>query len=256
MLRLAFRRAFSTQQQQQSQLRPLLSVNPPPVLFIGADSSFFTSKWKIQLGTKALFVTGDDAQSKEASQRMWFEMQNIGVQMFSYTIDLPLPSAKVIEAGVDMYRRMGATSVAVLGSGAVIDAAKGIRHLIETGSKTVSSLDADAVAVAAGAGAKKSTIRQVPLIVIPTSLSPVPSSSSWQYMHHDEDVLVRRLYRAPEVSTEKNIYARLPLFFKQNINNHILKICFVMYVCRCSCLIRHWCVSLPRSSSRPPHLIY
>ena len=134
----------------------------------GAELVWQPAMWMggARLGGRTLLVSS--VQSEAWQPRLSFTLLNSGVQSVPYTVATPLPTAQVVRDGVEMFRRTGATSITVLGNGAIIDAAKGIAHTLNA---------------AAGAAA-------TPLLVIPTTLSPVGCHDAWLSLHPEDDVFV------------------------------------------------------------------
>lgn len=137
-----------------------------------------------------MILTDSNEYTKELGNRMGFEMQRNGIQPVFCTMSSPYPNHKNIEESVDLLKRTGSKSVIAIGSGAVVDTAKGIRMLAETGSRKVFTYYA----------AKPLQCKDViPLVSVATSASHVHALSSYGRLHTEDDVLIKTWCRAPEV---------------------------------------------------------
>lgn len=137
-----------------------------------------------------MILTDSDDYTKELGNRMGFEMQRNGIQPVFCTMSSPYPTHKNIEESVDLLKRTGSKSIISIGSGAVVDTAKSIRMLAETGTRKVFTYyDAKPIVC-------KDT---VPLISVASSVSHVHSLASYGRLHAEDDVLVKTWCRSPEV---------------------------------------------------------
>lgn len=135
-------------------------------------------------GSKVLLIS----PSEESSRRLWYELQKVGKQSFIYTVTTPFPSYKTIEDGYDIAIRTGVSNIITIGSGSICDVGKGISTMIEKNVKKVSDLD----------NIKKvSKSHKIPLISIPSTISPVHTTSSWLCLHHEDDLLMPRSSSSP-----------------------------------------------------------
>ncbi len=92
----------------------------------------------------------------------------------------------------ELFRRTGASSITSVGSASVTDFAKAVRTLVETGGGAVEDMSQ---------GKLRSLSRKlsVPLFSVATSLSPYHHCSSFAHMHREDNVLVYKWCRPPEV---------------------------------------------------------
>lgn len=142
------------------------------------------------LGSRTMILTDSDEYTKELGNRMGFEMQRNGVQPVFCTMTAPYPNHKNMEESVDLFKRTGSKSIVAIGSGAVVDTAKGIRMLAETGNRKVFTY----------IGAKPVLCKDtVPLISVASSASHIHALSSYGRLHAEDDVLVKTWCRPPEV---------------------------------------------------------
>jgi hypothetical protein len=112
---------------------------------------------------------------KDVHGKLLFELQRMGVNPITYTLAELFPSAKASVEASKVAQRVGARSVVAMGGGAVCDAAKHVRGVLEAGGGNV------------------------PLLLVPTSFSPLPMSPSCGVLHFEEDVLVVAPAKPPSV---------------------------------------------------------
>ena len=148
------------------------------------------STQKSLLGSRTMIITDSDEYTRELGNRMGFEMQRNGVQPVFCTMSSPYPNHKNIEESVDLLKRTGSKSIVAIGSGAVVDTAKGIRMLAESGNRKVFTHYPFRRIVCKDV---------IPLISVATSNSHVHALSSYGRLHAEDDVLVKTWCRAPEV---------------------------------------------------------
>ena len=112
---------------------------------------------------------------KDMHGKLLFELQRMGVNPIMYTLTELFPSAKASLEASKVAQRVGARTVVAMGGGAVCDAAKHVRGMLEAGGGNV------------------------PLLLVPTSFSPLPMSPSCGVLHFEEDVLVVGPAKPPSV---------------------------------------------------------
>jgi len=150
----------------------------------GTEIVWQTGLWSgaARLGGRTLLVSSSlDDLSVSSHPRLSFALLNAGVQSVPCTLSTYLPTTQAVEAGVEMFRRTGARSITVVGNGAVIDAAKGMAELIDSQRAPGSTA--------------------LPLLVIPTSISPVGCHPAWSCLHAEDDVLISRGGQRDDSST-------------------------------------------------------
>ena len=150
----------------------------------GTEIVWQTGLWSgaARLGGRTLLVSSSlDDLSVSSHPRLSFALLNAGVQSVPCTLSTYLPTTQAVEAGVEMFRRTGAMSITVVGNGAVIDAAKGMADLIDSQRAPGSTA--------------------LPLLVIPTSISPVGCHPAWSCLHAEDDVLISRGSQRDDSST-------------------------------------------------------
>jgi hypothetical protein len=150
-----------------------------------------SDRHKPLLGPRTVIVASNDNQSKELSQRMWFEMQRVGIQSTFITMNTPYPVQNMLQESLSLFRRTGAKSIVTIGNGAVADYGKALRTCAET------ALTPSQLAKSKSPYVQRET---VPLLCVRTSMSVVPFSSSLQLLHAEDDVLITAPGRTPEVS--------------------------------------------------------
>ena len=151
--------------------------------------------------------------------RMCFELQRAGIQPVKLSMKYSVPESSSLEEAVAMYRRTGSRSVMALGSGAVSDAGKAIRAMVEGQHNKLRTLPYDSrhnslisspsdrgsnsSGSASTMAMKSKGVTTAPLISIATTVSPQHSSGSFAFMHSEESYMETRFGRSAEVSTEK-----------------------------------------------------
>lgn len=139
--------------------------------------AFDASRWPQPRGRTLLVTSRLDAPQP----RVAFELQNAGVQVVAYTLSTHLASLPVLQEGADLFRRTGASSITVVGNGACIDTAKALRAMLQGGQR---------ISAAALARPSSEATMSIPLVVIPTTLSPVCAYDRFHCLHAEDDVLV------------------------------------------------------------------
>jgi len=133
---------------------------------------------KSLLGANTLVLLPTESQNNKALQgRLMFELQMLGVNPVRYTMKELFPTASSSAEATKVAQRTGARSVVAMGTGSVCDSGKDVRAALEGDG---------------GGG-------EVPLLVIPTSFSPLPLLPLRGVLHKEEDVLVVAKHRAPTV---------------------------------------------------------
>lgn len=154
---------------------------------------------KALLGQRTVIVTANDDKSKEISQRMWFEMQRVGIQATFITMNTPYPVIHNIQESLSLFRRTGAKSIIAIGNGAVLDFGKALRACAETAmpishllkfNKSISTYTQQEV---------------IPMFCIAPVVSPISFLSSINILHVEDDILVSTRGRAPEVRIEMKL---------------------------------------------------
>lgn len=146
-------------------------------------------KYQPLLGPRTVIISSNDKLSKELSQRMWYEMQRVGIQSAFITLNTPFPVLNAIQESLSLFRRTGAKSIITIGNGAIADYGKALRSCAETALMPHQLMKS-----------KMYTQREtIPLFCVRTSLSKVPFTSTLQVLHPEDDVLISAEGRAPEV---------------------------------------------------------
>ncbi len=134
----------------------------------------------------------NDNPSKELAQRMWFEMQRVGIQSTFITMNTPFPTYANLVESISLFRRTGAKSIITIGNGAVSDYGKAIRCAIETAlpisqTKQIKSM-------------QQYTKREsIPLLSFGNTSSIVHYLPTFQILHNEDDLLISHFGRQPEV---------------------------------------------------------
>jgi alcohol dehydrogenase YqhD (iron-dependent ADH family) len=123
---------------------------------------------------------------------MLFEFQIIGKQAVNYTVNTAYPTFKNVEECAAIARRVGVNCIVTIGSGSIADVGKGTRSLLESGIKNFNELDN------IFAKESKPLESKLPLFSVSTTISPVPLSPSWAYLHHEDDLLIKRQCKEPD----------------------------------------------------------
>lgn len=133
-----------------------------------------------------MIIGGTDTLSSEYTQRMWYEMQKIGMEGVFCGIRTPYPSDPLVRESSNIFRRTGCTSIIAIGNGAVADYAKLVRQQISGGSNQEEN--------------------RICLAIVPTTISAVYTSASMGLLHAEDDVLEFSLSDQPEVSAIRIMY--------------------------------------------------
>ncbi len=151
-------------------------------------SSTKNSNSYIEAGVKS------SSKRAELTRRLWFELQKIGKQAVFYTVPNVLyPTHKCINEGILLAKRTGIRSIIGIGSGEILDYAKGLRSIIESDANELDHYDE-----------KKSSKINIPLLTISTTLSPVSFTNTWFSLHKEDDRLLRRLCKPVDVTIMDN----------------------------------------------------
>ena len=135
---------------------------------------------------------GVQSSSKRAelTRRVWFELQKIGKQVVFYTVPNVLyPTYKCVNEGILLAKRTGIRSIIGIGSGEVLDYAKGLRSIIESDANELDNYDNN-----------KISKMKIPLLTISTTLSPVSFTNTWFCLHKEDDRLLRRYCRPADIT--------------------------------------------------------
>lgn len=167
--------------------------------------------YSILLGKRVLVISAEDEFCKDVARRMWFEMQKFKIEVVSFTHKTPFPTTAFIEEGAELFRRTGCKSIVTIGPGSLSDCGKGVRNLIFSNSKKVNQVLSNP---------PKSV--PVPLIAVPTTISPIPMLKSWCCLHHEEDVFVKRFSPKPEVVVmDAALIEKSATYFPANISPYL-----------------------------------
>ncbi len=186
-----------------NECRSLLSNK---VLVVSSDFEGVNNNNNINI--KSSYIeAGVKSSSKRAelTRRVWFELQKIGKQVVFYTVPNVLyPTYKCINEGILLAKRTGVRSIISIGSGEVLDYAKGLRSIIESDANELDNYDD-----------KKISKIKIPLLTVSTTLSPVSFTNTWFCLHKEDDRLLRRYCRPADVTLMDNNII-------QNSSNYLL----------------------------------
>lgn len=131
---------------------------------------------------KVLLITSTDDYSQQIYQKLWVKIQKNGGQCFQFKTISHFPNNKEILEGLALARRTGVTSIVAVGSDAVADIGKAVRHAVITGSAFTSLKNYHQIS------SDQSTM---PLVIVPFTLSPSSFLPLFVSMHEKDDVLIR-----------------------------------------------------------------
>lgn len=132
---------------------------------------------------------------------MQYEMNVLGIQCVQCTMSSMFPLIDNIQESVGLFRRTGAQSIVAIGNGAVSDFAKAVRLLVETGTKNVPETSWKHLP-------KLKLKAPTPLATIACTLSSVHYTSSFSFMHGEDNCLVQTWSKAPDVRLDQTVFVR------------------------------------------------
>jgi len=135
---------------------------------------------KERFGKRVFVLTDKNSKSILNSKKMWFEMQRVGIECVLCSFATPFPTQVGIIENASLFRRTGCTSILSIGNGSVADFCKGIQSYL-------TSSNDDRVK------------RQIPLIVVANTISPVYSTETYGILHESDDVIVQTESLPPQV---------------------------------------------------------
>lgn len=140
------------------------------------------------LGKRCLIVGSSDEISSQLSKKMWFHLQKVGIDATFFTIRVPFVDSSVLDEGITLAKRTGATSLLCIGNGTTRDVTMGLKFCLDnniSGGKIES-------AILGSSNLKKDDGRSgISVINIADDISPVASFTHWKAFHSEDNVLMQ-----------------------------------------------------------------
>ncbi|CAM9508856.1 unnamed protein product [Chrysoparadoxa australica] len=142
-------------------------------------------------GKMCVFVVGDTAAAEERAGRSLFELRKNGLLPSTFVAQGLSPTCSNVDEGVALARRVGASSVVAVGSGAVIDTAKAIAALFASSTSSKSHLMTPEAGLVKGGlpiGSAEQVIKGgLPCHVVPTTAGTGCAVTSLALINHPEE---------------------------------------------------------------------
>ncbi|CAM9466601.1 unnamed protein product [Discosporangium mesarthrocarpum] len=148
-----------------------------------------------------LVVVGKSDRAQGQAQRALFEARKAGVNCLTFTAVGPYPTADGIDEARAMARRVGASVIAGVGSGGVIDLAKATALLHGSSGSCKNFLMSPSAQLMAGGGhttRKGPEEGSLPFVAVPTSVGAGASTSERCLIWHPDDELLVPMAAAGE----------------------------------------------------------
>ena len=148
------------------------------------------------LGHRSLIIAlGEDEESQGIAQHLWMRFQKAGKEAVIMNCRTLFPTSTAIADGIDLARRTGIQSIVTVGNESCIAIGKAIRETLESGltSNHMSSM------LAVRTNTDNATRYVIPLVTIPSNVTPTTAFPIWSGLHNEEDYVQDFACRPPDV---------------------------------------------------------
>lgn len=144
---------------------------------------------KASLGTRSIIVGAGDDTSLDLSKKMWFHLQKVGIDATFFTLKVPFVDSSILDEGVVLARRTGATSIISIGSGTPRDFGMGLKYCLDNNISKASNLESS---IFSNINSNRiNSHSNVVCVNVASDVSPLASLNQWKAFHFEDNILMQ-----------------------------------------------------------------